>query len=267
MTTGSDPHLDGCIRRARSFASDVGPVFVDAAIASAIRHDRSPFASLPIPPLVNSSAHRWWQVEGTHMSIHIRNVEVGARFTVVTIALIGAVAGILAASDAWANRNPPTCTLVSAGLLLGEFRDTARCRGGANNFTQCSADSECPGGRALRGTCTAGPSANEPCTTDADCPGGADVGYVPWGMRRSSVTRWTARPSTIGPCWASICHPERAAMKPGAYASTRLRPIALSGSTRLDLSCVFPGRTPAVNARPPARVRVAASVYLRAAAR
>ena len=116
------------------------------------------------------------------MSIHIRNVEVGARFTVVTIALIGAVAGILAASDAWANRNPPTCTLVSAGLLLGEFRDTARCRGGANNFTQCSADSECPGGTcAPGGTCTAGPSANEPCTSDADCPGGADVGVCALG--------------------------------------------------------------------------------------
>ena len=69
----------------------------------------------------------------------------------LSLAVVIVVSSALWASSAWANRNPTSCTLVSAGLLLGEFRDTARCRGGANNFTQCSADSECPGGRALRG--------------------------------------------------------------------------------------------------------------------
>lgn len=84
---------------------------------------------------------------------------------------------VLGVGSAWANRNPPSCTLVSAGLLLGEFRDTARCRGGANNFAACVVDSECPGGDCdTGGTCSAGVSINQPCTTDADCAPGLDAG-------------------------------------------------------------------------------------------
>ena len=186
----------------------------------------------------------------------------------LSLALVIVLSSALWASSAWANRNPTSCTLVSAGLLLGEFRDTARCRGGANNFTQCSADSECPGGTcAPGGPAVPGPARISRVPRTPTVPVGPMWGHVSWGMRRSSVTRWTARPSTIGPCWASICHPERAAMKPGASASTRLRPVALPGSTRLHPGCVSPGRTPAASARAAARVRVAASVYPRAAAR
>ncbi|MEO6025402.1 MAG: hypothetical protein ABIR79_00860 [Candidatus Binatia bacterium] len=108
------------------------------------------------------------------MSMSIRNQNCGARFA---IAILVAFAAFFATSSAWANRNPASCTLVSAGLLLGEFRDTARCRGGANNFAGCAVDSECPGGTcAPGGTCSGGPSINGPCTTDADCPAGLDAG-------------------------------------------------------------------------------------------
>ncbi len=101
---------------------------------------------------------------------HVRSLKRGGWFALALILVLGV-------SNAWANRNPPSCTLVSAGLLLGEFRDTERCRGGANNFSQCTVDSECPGGTCdTGGTCSAGTSINEPCTTDADCPGGLDAG-------------------------------------------------------------------------------------------
>ena len=108
------------------------------------------------------------------MSTRIRNFGL-TRF--IAFALVTVVGSALAASSAWANRNPPSCTLVSAGLLLGEFRDTARCRGGANNFAQCELDSECPGGTcAPGGTCSGGPNITQPCTTDADCPPGSEAG-------------------------------------------------------------------------------------------
>lgn len=104
------------------------------------------------------------------MSQHVRCLTRGAWFALALLLVLGP-------SNASANRNPPSCTLVSAGLLLGEFRDTQRCRGGANNFSQCAVDSECPGGTCdTGGTCSGGTSINEPCTTDADCPSGLDAG-------------------------------------------------------------------------------------------
>lgn len=104
------------------------------------------------------------------MSQHVRSLTRGGWFTLALIVVLGT-------SNAWANRNSPSCTLVSAGLLLGEFRDTERCRGGVNNFSQCAVDSECPGGTCdTGGTCSAGTNINQPCTTDADCPSGLDSG-------------------------------------------------------------------------------------------
>lgn len=70
------------------------------------------------------------------MSQYVRSLTRGGRLA------------LLVASNARANRNPPSCTLVSTGLLLGEFRETPRCHGGANDFSQCAVGSDVGAARA-----------------------------------------------------------------------------------------------------------------------
>ena len=82
----------------------------------------------------------------------------------------------LTPSQVRANRNPPSCVFSSGAYGLRASRDTPRCRGGDNNFTQCTVDSECPSGAcAAGGTCSAGVNSNAPCVNDVECPRGACV--------------------------------------------------------------------------------------------
>ena len=123
----------------------------------------------------------------------------------LSLALVIVLSSALWASSAWANTNPDGlqrwcprgCSSASSATppVVGAGRTTSR-----NALQPANVPGDLRSGWDLQ-RCRAQRESSR-VLTDTDCPGGTNVGTCVLGMLRSSVTRWTARPSTTGRCWA-----------------------------------------------------------------
>jgi len=97
-----------------------------------------------------------------------------------------------AAAGSCAHQCPCPAT---GGLAAQPNLCNSACRGGANDYMSCGADTDCPGGfcqgascRAVSGLCRDGANTGSACGADSDCPGGtcgdndsSDEGFCPTG--------------------------------------------------------------------------------------